>query len=291
MFHPFELDLIYYIHQFRTPITDFIFQFLNFFDRIEFFFILVPAIWLGLHWKSGLKLLCILLISFICNYLFKEFFAYPRPFHIDPSLGLVHVHSFGFPSGAAQSAVLLSGILISTVKSSWKWLLAFSYFLLISFSRLYLGVHFLSDILGGWIIGLALFLLYCYAGPWVEKKLQAYSHTTLFFASQIFLLFLGFILHSETTFRVNSIAMGIGTGLLLSYHYQLLLPPSKNMNEFLMRASVGVAGTFLCYGLIYTLSSHQIGLLPINSFFFLGLWTTFGGPWVYAKLIENKVFA
>jgi undecaprenyl-diphosphatase len=90
----------------------------------------------------------------------KRGFNRPRPTIIVPA---VHAVSSSFPSGHAMSAA----IVYSTVaylaarlhKRKWaRWLVmtaALSVIAMISFSRLYLGVHYPSDVLAGLVIGFA----------------------------------------------------------------------------------------------------------------------------------------
>lgn len=171
MLHDLELNFIHFIHEFRVPHFDQFFKFLNFFDRMEFFYIFIPFVWLRWGWKMGLRVLCILLLSKLSNHTLKHIFLSPRPFHIDPSVGIIQVKGWGFPSGAAQTVILLSGILINAWKSAWKWVVALSYIVLISFSRIYLGLHFPSDILAGWVVGFGLWAVYTYVFPPLEEHL------------------------------------------------------------------------------------------------------------------------
>ncbi len=75
--------------------------------------------------------------------------------------------SYSFPSGHAYSSFLVGGLLAylawKHIRSAWKWLLITGLILtvfLVGLSRIYLGAHFPSDVLGGWILGsIVLFLI------------------------------------------------------------------------------------------------------------------------------------
>jgi len=78
-----------------------------------------------------------------------------------PLAGVFQEADFSFPSGHATIAAALYGylayILIKSLKNKYKWsviILAIALILLIGFSRIYLGVHYVSDVLGGYFVGL-----------------------------------------------------------------------------------------------------------------------------------------
>lgn len=95
--------------------------------------------------------------SVVLNRLLKEFFHRARPdLH-----QLIEIGGFSFPSGHAMNAFTVYGILTfllwQHIPSKWLRvvLISFSVFMIsaIGISRIYLGVHFPSDILGGYFAG------------------------------------------------------------------------------------------------------------------------------------------
>lgn len=104
----------------------------------------------------------------VLNLILKYLIGRPRP---EFPLAYLHDTGFSFPSGHAMISIAFYGalayLLLSTLKSwRYKILTVFgmvSIAILIGFSRLYLGVHFLSDILGGWAAG-GLWLVLCVIG-------------------------------------------------------------------------------------------------------------------------------
>ena len=166
-----QLNLIKAIQIFRCPFLDNFFLILNLFDTLYFPFVLIPIIWMGYNWKWGARILYILIVNSILNHFFKSLFMQPRPLQLDPSVGILNLTSYGFPSGAAQSSILYSGIVIKYFKNKkWAWIISINLVFWIGLSRMYLGIHFLTDILGGYVIGFIVLAIFFYLFPKIELR-------------------------------------------------------------------------------------------------------------------------
>lgn len=109
----------------------------------------------------GLRMGLILMFSESVNGILKVFFHSPRPYWVDPRVKAYAAEStFGLPSGHSQNAVSIYGVIAASLRRKWVWIAALGFILLIGISRLYLGVHFLRDVLGGWMVGFLLLYLF-----------------------------------------------------------------------------------------------------------------------------------
>ncbi len=120
----------------------------------------IDAIWFGVT----------IAVAGAAIWILKHLFSRPRP-----PFGLVAETSASFPSGHALSAVvffLCAWYLFSKIwpgKNKIIGIKAIVLILLISWSRLALGVHWMSDIIGGWVIG----AIFVYISIWVYRKYLA----------------------------------------------------------------------------------------------------------------------
>src|SRR5262249_1891168 len=126
---------------------------------MEFFLVFLPiGYWL---WDKNMftRLAGLIAIIAITNTYLKELFHDARPlvdFAIDKRVG----DSFGFPSGHAQVATATWLWLAYEIKRPWAWIVAVVIIAGVALSRIYLGVHDVEDVLGGILLGLALFAIY-----------------------------------------------------------------------------------------------------------------------------------
>ncbi|MEN4011399.1 MAG: phosphatase PAP2 family protein [Chloroflexota bacterium] len=120
------------------------------------------GLWLVLkkRWPQLVTLLTAVSGGTLLNLILKSMFSRPRPNFTN---ALYHETSYSFPSGHTMTAVFAYGIIAyliaSFVKNSkWRVVLyaaAVLLALVIGLSRIYLGVHYLTDVLGGWAAGSA----------------------------------------------------------------------------------------------------------------------------------------
>lgn len=142
-------------------------RFFSFLGDEEFYLFIMPAIFWCFDSRLGFRLGMLLMLSNGINGSLKYLFHSPRPFWVsDRVVAYAHETSFGVPSGHSQHAVVMWGYLASLAKKAWlRWLLILV-FVLVGLSRIYLGVHFILDVLIGWLIGGILLFLFIY----LEKK-------------------------------------------------------------------------------------------------------------------------
>jgi membrane-associated phospholipid phosphatase len=123
----------------------------------QFYLLILPILLWWVDIGLGIRIGLALLLSAGLNGGLKLVFGMPRPYWVSTKIQALNSGTtYGIPSGHAQNAVVLWGRLAVLVKSGWmRWVL-WALIALIGISRSYLGVHFPTDVLIGWGIGLLL---------------------------------------------------------------------------------------------------------------------------------------
>jgi membrane-associated phospholipid phosphatase len=132
-------------------------QAFTFLGSENFFLLVMPAFLWCFEVRLGFRIGLIMLSSQGINTIFKLLLGAPRPFWVSSEVKALSTEtSFGMPSGHSQTAVVVWGRLAAGLRRRWATVLLALVILMISISRLYLGMHFPTDVLTGWLVGIVL---------------------------------------------------------------------------------------------------------------------------------------
>jgi membrane-associated phospholipid phosphatase len=163
------MDTIYAIQQFASPALDTFFQLVTELGSSEVYIALLLTLYLAVDARLGQRVGSYVLFGFYLNFHLKGLVGTGRPFLIDPAVArtadAIPTSGPGFPSGHAQLALTFWGYTAWWLKRRWFWVLAVLVIALISFSRLYLGMHFMVDVVGGLAIGALYTFVLAFADP------------------------------------------------------------------------------------------------------------------------------
>jgi hypothetical protein len=126
-------------------------------------FIVAPLIYWSLNKRTGQHMVVLLLLGALVSTIAKQVLATPRPIvaHPDQVNALVEAHGGGIPSGHVTNTVLFWSPLVMLLNDRRWWWLFGGFVLLMAWSRMYAGVHYPQDVLGGMLLGGLLLWLYC----------------------------------------------------------------------------------------------------------------------------------
>lgn len=156
---PFDVPLLLAIHSTAQPKLD---VFVSYLTKLGVFWGVFPAaamisllLVIRQRWRALEFLLTASVGSIIINQTVKRLLHRARPhLWVTPAPEF----DYGFPSGHAMASMTLVAVLIIlSWKSRWRWfvvIIGTLFVLIIGWTRLYLGVHYPSDVLAGWMVAL-----------------------------------------------------------------------------------------------------------------------------------------
>jgi undecaprenyl-diphosphatase len=282
------LSVIIWMQSMRSPVSDAVFAFGSFLGEEEFFFLLFATLLWAIDLRVGFRIGMIFLASVWVNSLIKVAIAHPRPYDLNPSVGRAQPElGYGLPSGHAQNAVVIWGGLAAWRRTRAGWIGAVLIALLIGLSRIYRGVHFPTDVIGGWLIGIVLLgaglMLSRPVGEWVARRPLGWQ-VGLALAGPAALVAL---FPDRGAITAAGTLAGACSGMAVTGR-RLSLEMSGTVWQRALRLAIGLLILFLLYvglKMVFPPEEHAAYLLfRFVRYVVLGVWVTLGAPWLFAVL-------
>lgn len=272
--------------QHASPALDGLFKALTFLGSEEFYLILLPFVYWCVDRVLGIRLIVLLLVSALTNTIAKLIAAQPRPFQYDTRVKAITTEtSYGFPSGHTQSTVAVWGYLGRQVRRWWFWVIPIVLVVGVGTSRIYLGVHFPTDVFGGLVIGLLVLWLFVKLWPAIERWLRTRAlpaQLALTGLVPLLVLIVG---------RDDSVATGVGTmvGIGVGIALERRLVRFSTEGTIAQRGLRLVVGLVVLVGIWAGLRSLFAGLEPalvlrLFRYALVGLWASLGAPWLFVQM-------
>jgi len=278
---PWGADVIVWVQGFSNGALDVLFTVATYLGREQFYILFLPILYWCVHKHLGRALSIVFLLSEYVNGILKDAFGLPRPNEFDPRIRApLPETSPSFPSGHAQGSLVFWGTMAALVRRTWMWVVSVVLILLISLSRIYLGVHFPQDVLGGWAVGLVLMALYFWARRMVRGVILSLG-IQLGIALVVPLVL--FALHpSEGSALITGVAFGMLPGFVVEEHFVRFRSDGVWWKRVL-RFVVGVIPLLALY-LGLKLVFPEGDLFRFVRYALVGLWAGLLAPWLFVAI-------
>ncbi len=311
--YSFGIQLIQAL-QTMSPALDGIMQFFSFLGRIEFYLLLVPVLYWLVDASLGFRVFLLVIATNFITDSFKQFFRQPRPYWVGNVKGMGVEPSYGIPSSHASISLSAWGYLAYRMRKGWLWAVSCLVVFLIGVSRLYLGLNFPTDVLGGWLIGLIAILFFTTGEqlllPWLVKQSQA-TLIGIAFGISLLMILVGRLIISlaasspdpaswsqfSTEALSPSIYFSLAGGLfggVVGYILMLHHTRFQVKSAVWQRAAcylLGIAGLMLIYygldmifGFLAADESAFGYILRYVRYGTVCLWAMFGAPWTFLRV-------
>lgn len=253
-----------------------------------FYTIMLPVLYWCWDRKKALQMGVVFLVSMALNNHLKYFFNHPRPDPeaMAPLLGELARSNMppdpGFPSGHAQGAVSFWAPLMILARNRYVSIICAVMLLIIPYTRIYLGIHFLGDVAGGYIIGLLCLGALLPAALAAERYYRPNSIPIIMALVLVPVIIYGL---APVESRINT-TMGVLSGSLIGAYLgaeKIAFNPRNRLPYQLAKIAIGLPLMLLLrVGLKKIMpATPAAGFL---TYWFLGYWYTFVIPYIFALI-------
>lgn len=262
----FELEIIKWLQSFSTDFLDNLFQIFTIFGEEEALIVLLGFIYWCYDKKIGELMGLTIFISLGLNSAIKLAVKRLRPFMVDSSITNLRPSTsegYSFPSGHTQTASTTYFSLYYLLKKRWLLIVAIVITTLVALSRMYLGVHYLTDVLAAIVLGILISYL-------IAKKVKNEAVLKKIYLYVSILSIIGFIvviiinlinntndvfLASEFYFDTEALAKMLGTlsGFTIAVLFEKKYIKFKNIKDPLKNILRFILGLLVILTIRYTL--------------------------------------
>lgn len=290
---------IEFIKNVQSILPDWFITFTQYFTHLggmAFYVIVITILMWCVDEKKGFKIVWILVFSTCVNGTIKNLLKVQRPYIYEPSVGYGNESSYSTPSGHSQMSATFWGIFGTTFCEKLKKIFQILIMLLppffIGFSRIILGVHYPTDVLFGWAIGVVFVL----ASVFLWDKI-ALKFNKLHLGIKCLIIFLISYLLNLIDIRnvtMSAILFGMSIGYILMKEQGGFDAKSGTLWKKILRYVLGIGIVVLlnfAFKAIVPSKGHDLyQIFRFVRYMLVGFFLTFVNPklFVITKLADSK---
>ena len=276
-----------FFQNFRHPVVDECMCILSMLGSRYAFMLLIPVAYWLVNRRKGWIYALVFLLSMQVNAFLKEMTQIPRPYQIDENVALIgdEPYTYAFPSGHAQGSTMIWGGLAAMTPSFITISGAVFITIAVGITRLYMGVHSMTDVAIGWIFGFLSLILMIFLFKLDEKnsKTLRYLPVRIFWSLSAIIIML--IYPAKDTVLTAVVISAIALLEPLEQHH-IGIKDAISFRERFIRFMLGfgVAVIPMAFYMIYR--PESLWILGVF-FFMLGYWVVIGAPALFACFHRN----
>ncbi|WP_069999418.1 phosphatase PAP2 family protein [Cellulosilyticum sp. I15G10I2] len=275
----FQIQILQYLESIRTEFLTSLMVVITIMADKLFLIALIACLYWCVDKVKGVRLAWMLLLSDAFNKVIKMTFKMPRPFEkgVVLPVGSEETAGYSFPSGHTQRATSFWSGSMLVLKSKASILMGICIILLTALSRIYLGLHWPADTVGGIAFGV---LAVLFANQLLGEK-AVISRWHVMAVSCLVLAALIAPIENDLTKSVAAL-WGMTWGAYMEQKY-IHFKPIQKMTIQILKVIIGIFGVLIIYvGVKKMLPPYKV--YDMIRYGLLFLWISAGAPYLFKGL-------
>ncbi|HBB28378.1 MAG TPA: phospholipid phosphatase [Clostridiales bacterium] len=279
----FQVEVIKFIQSFSNSFLDVFFEFLTLFGEETILVLLAAFIFLSVDKNKGYKLIFTIASGTCFNALIKNIVKFDRPIGIE---GIVSnrvetATGYSFPSGHTQATSTFWTSLSIIVKNKSLYVFSAILITLVAISRLYLGVHWPTDVIFGALFGVLWAILIGKVFDYIQKN----KNYKLLVGSSLVFVILTILLGDNDFYKSAGLLLGLSIGYVIEDKY-------VNLSIDMTKRNKSITYVVLIVGLLIIKSGlklifPQTLIFSMIRYFLVGFWAFGITPVIAIKLKKD----
>ncbi len=279
----FQVEVIKFIQSFSNSFLDVFFEFLTLFGEETILVLLAAFIFLSVDKNKGYKLIFTIASGTCFNALIKNIVKFERPIGIE---GIVSnrvetATGYSFPSGHTQATSTFWTSLSIIVKNKNLYVFSAILIILVAVSRLYLGVHWPTDVIFGALFGVLWAIIIGKVFDYIQKN----KNYKLLIGSSLVFVILTILLGDNDFYKSAGLLLGLSIGYVIEDKY-------VNLSIDMTKRNKSITYVVLIVGLLIIKSGlklifPQTLIFSMIRYFLVGFWAFGITPVIAIKLKKD----
>lgn len=278
-----EINILQTLQEIRTPFLTTFMEAITAMAESLFLVVIIAILYWCVNKKKSIRIAWIVLLSSVVNGMVKNIVRMPRPFQkgVVSPLRVETATSYSFPSGHTQTATSFWGSAASILNNKTTLVLGITMIGLTALSRLYLGVHWPMDVIGGIILGVVCVGI----GNKLLDDSKGMTPKHLMIISSLTLIIMLIPVDADLSKAVAAL-WGLVLGLYIEQryiHFKEVQEGKIQMYKILIGIS-GMMGIYL--GMSQFLPNSRF--IDMIKYALIMLWITSGAPYLFKEWFKSK---
>ena len=276
-----QIEIIKFIQSFSSSFLDVFFEFITLFGEETILVLLAAFVFLSVDKNKGYKLIFTIASGTCFNALIKNIVKFERPIGIEGivSKRVETATGYSFPSGHTQATSTFWSSLAIITKNKRLYIFSAILIILVAISRLYLGVHWPTDVIFGALFGFLWALIISKVFDYIQNN-KSYK---LLIGSSLTFVILTIILGDNDFYKSAGLLLGLSIGYVIEDKYVNLSIEMSKRNKAITYVIL-VVGLLIIKSVLKLIFPKTLVFSMIR-YFLVGFWA-FGITPILAKKLK-----